>query len=213
LRALYAQDKPLTLSASLAFEQSYGGIDGDSATAAEMYALLSAIANLPVRQDIAVTGSIDQRGQMQPVGSINEKIEGFFDVCRARGLTGSQGVLIPQHNVEDLMLRADVVSAVRRRRFHVYPVRDLDEGIPVLFAMRAGRRRRQRWERDTLHARVDDALFELVDGIKDFIDGNDTPARGDTGGLSDEDTGEVEVAPRRRRTKRPAAVIRARRRR
>ena len=198
LRALYAQDKPLTLSASLAFEQSYGGVDGDSATAAEMYALLSAIANLPVRQDIAITGSIDQRGQMQPVGSINEKIEGFFDVCRARGLTGTQGVLIPRHNVADLMLRRDVVEAVRRRRFHVYPVRDLDDGIPLLFAMRAGRRRRQRWEPETLHARVDDALFELVDGIKDFVDGNDTPSRGDGGGLADEDSGEVAVAWRRR---------------
>jgi len=190
LRALYAQDKPLTLSASLAFEQSYGGVEGDSATAAEMYALLSAIANLPVRQDIAVTGSIDQRGQMQPVGSINEKIEGFFDVCRAKGLSGTQGVLVPVQNVPDLMLRHDVVDAVRRRRYHVYAVRNIDEGVPLLFGMRAGRRRRLRWERDTLHALVDDALFELVEGIKEYVDGNDTPsARGESGGLGDDEGG------------------------
>jgi ATP-dependent Lon protease len=189
LRALYAQDKPLTLSASLAFEQSYGGVDGDSATAAEVFALLSAIANLPIRQDIAITGSVDQRGQMQPVGSVNEKIEGFYDVCHARGLSGTQGVLLPAQNAADLMLRRDVVDAVRRRRFHVHPVRTIDEGIALLFGMRAGRRRRQRWERDSVHARVDDALFELVEGIKDFVDGNDTPTggRSDAGGIADDD--------------------------
>jgi ATP-dependent Lon protease len=178
LRGMYAQDKPLTLSASLAFEQSYGGVEGDSATAAEVFALLSAIANLPLRQDLAVTGSVDQKGHVQPVGSINEKIEGFFDVCQARGLIGSQGVLIPAQNVTELMLRKDVVEAVRAKRFHVYPVRSVDEGLELMTGFKAGRRRRLRFEANSVHRRVDDALYELAEGIKDFVDGADTPAGG-----------------------------------
>ena len=208
LRAMYAQDKPLTLSASLAFEQSYGGVDGDSATAAEVYALFSAIANVPARQDLAITGSIDQRGQIQPVGGVNEKIEGFFDVCQARGLSGTQGVLMPAQNAADLMLRKDVVAAVRRRHFHIYPLRTIDDGIELLFGMKAGRRRRHRFEIDTLHRRVDDALFELADGIKEFMDGADTPSgHGGGPGLADEeaDVGEVRARrmPARSRRRRP----------
>jgi ATP-dependent Lon protease len=188
LRGMYAQDKPLTLSASLAFEQSYGGIEGDSATAAEVYALLSAIANLPLRQDLAVTGSVDQRGQLQPVGGINEKIEGFYDVCRARGLTGTQGVVIPWLCRAELMLRKDVVLAIRRRRFHVYAVRTVDEGLELLSGYKAGRRRRYRFEPDTVHRRVDDALYELAEGIKEFVDGSDTPSgRGGGHGLADDE--------------------------
>ncbi len=208
LRGMYAQDKPLTLSASLAFEQSYGGVDGDSATAAEVYALFSAIANVPARQDLAVTGSIDQRGQIQPVGGVNEKIEGFFDVCQARGLSGTQGVLIPAQNAAELMLRKDIVSAVRRRRFHIYPLRTVDEGIELLFGIKAGRRRKHRFEPDTFHRRVDDALFELAEGIKEFMDGADTPAgRGGGPGLADEDPDAGEVQSRRQpgRTRRRRA--------
>jgi ATP-dependent Lon protease len=113
LRQMYAQDKPLTLSASLCFEQSYGGIDGDSASSTELYALLSRLANLPLRQDLAVTGSVNQWGEVQAIGGANEKIEGFFDVCVQHGLSGQQGVLIPQANVRNLMLRQDVVEAIR----------------------------------------------------------------------------------------------------
>ncbi len=213
LRAMYAQDKPLTLSASLAFEQSYGGVDGDSASAAEVYALLSAIGNLAMRQDLAVTGSMDQRGQLQPVGGINEKIEGFFDVCRARGLTGTQGVLIPIQNAADLMLSAEVVDAARRGRFHVYPIRTIDQGLEILTGMRAGRRRGFRFEAQTVHRRVDDALFELAEAIKEFVDGADSPAGGppQQQGLTDDDGGENETRRRARRritargqTRRPA---------
>ena len=190
LRGMYAQDKPLTLSASLAFEQSYGGIEGDSATAAEVYALLSAIAHLPLRQDLAVTGSVDQRGQLQPVGGVNEKIEGFYDVCRHRGLTGTQGVVIPTQNVPELMLRKDVVEAVRKGRFHVWAIRNVDEGLELLTGLRAGRRRRFRFEAWTAHRLVDDALFELAEGIKDYVDGADTPAGGRQHGLADEENEE-----------------------
>jgi ATP-dependent Lon protease len=212
LRSLYAQDKPLTLSASLAFEQSYGGVEGDSATAAEVFVLLSAIANVPLRQDLAVTGSVDQRGQIQPVGGVNEKIEGFFDVCKARGLTGKQGAVIPRQNIADLMLRKDVVEAVRRGRFHVYAIRNIDEGLELMTGLRAGRRRRFRFEPDTLHWRVDNALLELAETIKEFVDGNDTPSgRPPTPGLADEDgEGGVELRRRAARQRRRAVPLRSR---
>ena len=128
LRAQFAQDKPLSLAASLCFEQSYSGVDGDSASAAEIYALLSVLAGLPLRQDVAVTGSVNQQGDIQPIGGVNEKIEGFFDVCRAAA-TGTQGVLIPIENIEDLMLRDDVIEAVAAGKFHVYPLTHIEEGI------------------------------------------------------------------------------------
>ena len=138
LRQMYAQDKPLTLSASLCFEQSYGGIDGDSASSTELYALLSRLADLPLRQDLAVTGSVNQRGEVQAIGGVNEKIEGFFDVCAQHGLTGQQGVLIPQANVHNLMLREDVVEAIRAGRFHVYPITHIDQGLALLTGVPAG---------------------------------------------------------------------------
>ncbi|WP_237266517.1 S16 family serine protease [Thauera humireducens] len=129
---------PLSLKASLVFEQSYGGIEGDSASLAELAALLSALAGVPVRQSIAVTGSINQFGIVQPVGGINEKIEGFFDLCAARGLTGEQGVLIPHANVCHLMLREDVVVAVRDGRFRIWAVTDVDEALERLTGLPAG---------------------------------------------------------------------------
>ncbi len=138
LRQMYAQDKPLTLSASLCFEQSYGGIDGDSASSTELYALLSRLADLPLRQDLAVTGSVNQRGEVQAIGGVNEKIEGFFDVCAQHGLSGQQGVLIPQANVHNLMLRQDVVEAIRAGRFHVYPITHIDQGLALLTGVPAG---------------------------------------------------------------------------
>ena len=112
LRRTFAQDKPLSLSASVCFEQSYSGVDGDSASSTEIYALLSALSELPIRQELAVTGSVNQQGDIQPIGGVNEKIEGFYDVCRLKGLTGKQGVLIPAENVDDLMLRDEVIEAV-----------------------------------------------------------------------------------------------------
>ena len=138
LGARYARERPLSLSASLVFEQSYGGVDGDSASSAELYALLSAIAELPIRQSLAVTGSVNQHGIVQAIGGVNEKIEGFYDVCQARGLSGEQGVLIPASNVQHLMLRKDVVEAVEAGQFHVYPVETVDQGIEILTGLPAG---------------------------------------------------------------------------
>jgi lon-related putative ATP-dependent protease len=134
----YAAEQPLSLMATLVFEQSYGGIEGDSASSAELYALLSALAGAPIKQSLAVTGSVDQLGRVQAIGGVNEKIEGFFDVCRGRGLTGDQGVLIPAANVDNLMLRQDVVEAARAGLFHIYPVANVDEGISLLTGLPAG---------------------------------------------------------------------------
>lgn len=138
LAARFGQDGPLSVSASLVFEQSYGLIDGDSASCAELYALLSALADVPIRQGFAVTGSVNQFGEVQPIGGVNEKIEGFFDVCSARGLTGAQGVLIPATNVKNLMLRPDVVEAAAAGRFHIHAVSTVDEGIEILTGIPAG---------------------------------------------------------------------------
>ena len=134
----FARRHPLALSASLVFEQSYGGVDGDSASSTELYALLSALSGIPIRQSLAVTGSVNQLGQVQAIGGVNEKIEGFFDICAARGLTGRQGVLIPSSNVKHLMLRQDVVDAAAKGKFHVYPVETIDQGIELLTGVPAG---------------------------------------------------------------------------
>jgi len=136
----YALDTPMSLFASLVFEQSYGGVEGDSASTAELYALLSALAELPLRQELAVTGSVNQQGQVQAIGGVNEKIEGFFDICRARGLTGTQGVLIPSANVQHLMLRRDVIEACAAGKFFIYPVATIDEGMELLSGRSGGER-------------------------------------------------------------------------
>ncbi|HSQ64001.1 MAG TPA: AAA family ATPase [Polyangiaceae bacterium] len=140
LGARYALKVPLSLSATIAFEQSYGMVEGDSASAAELYSLLSALSEIPIRQSIAVTGSVNQHGQVQPIGGVNEKIEGFFDACRATGLTGDQGVIIPHANVKHLMLRDDVVAAVREERFAIWQVTTVDEGLALLTGSPAGER-------------------------------------------------------------------------
>lgn len=134
----YAKEHPLSLAASLVFEQSYGGVEGDSASSAELYVILSAIADIPLKQSFAVTGSVNQHGQVQAIGGVNEKIEGFFDVCRAKGLNGEQGVLIPGSNVKHLMLRRDVIDAVTEGMFHIYPVETIDQGIEILTGIPAG---------------------------------------------------------------------------
>ncbi|MBN1197554.1 MAG: AAA family ATPase [Candidatus Aminicenantes bacterium] len=140
MRARFAHDKPLAVTASLCFEQSYGGVDGDSASSTEIYALMSALSGIPISQAVAVTGSVNQKGEIQPIGGVNEKIEGFFDVCRARKLTGEQGVIIPHQNASDLMLRQDVVEAVRKGEFHIWPIRNVDEGMEILMGVPAGSR-------------------------------------------------------------------------
>jgi predicted ATP-dependent protease len=139
LGAQYSQDMPLSLSATLVFEQSYGGVDGDSASSAELYALLSALSDVPIFQHFAVTGSVNQRGQVQAIGGVNEKVEGFFDLCAARGLNGKQGVLIPTANVKHLMLHRRVIDAVRERRFHIHAVSSIDQGIEILTGVASGK--------------------------------------------------------------------------
>ncbi len=164
LGARYAAERPLSLSASLVFEQSYGGVEGDSASSAELYALLSAISGVPLKQSLAVTGSVNQHGQVQAIGGVNEKIEGFFDVCRARGLTGEQGVLIPASNVKHLMLRSDVVEAVSEGRFHVYPVETVDQGIELLTGTPAGERDEAgNYPAGSINGLVEARLAELTD--------------------------------------------------
>ncbi len=164
LGARYAMDRPLSLAASLVFEQTYGEVEGDSASSAELYALLSALAEVPIKQSFAVTGSVNQHGEVQAIGSVNEKIEGFFDVCRARGLTGEQGVLIPAANVKHLMLRHDVVAACAAGKFHVYPVSTIDEGIELLTGMPAGARDENGLFPDgTINQRVEVKLIVLAE--------------------------------------------------
>lgn len=165
----YAQDKPLSLSASLCFEQSYEGVEGDSASSTELYALLSSVSGFPLKQNIAVTGSVSQQGEIQPVGGVTKKIEGFFDVCRVKGLTGDQGVVIPEQNVRSLMLREDVVEAVEEGQFHIYPVRSINEGISILTGQEAGERQPDgTYPPGTVNYEVDKRLRELAERLKEF---------------------------------------------
>jgi ATP-dependent Lon protease len=169
LRSLFAQDKPLSLAASICFEQSYSGVDGDSASSTEIYALASALSGLPLRQDIAVTGSINQQGDIQAIGGVNEKIEGFFDVCRIKGLTGTQGVMMPESNVEDLMLREDVLEAVTAGKFHVWPVGKVEQGIELLTGMAAGKKNGDgKFEPGTVLALIDERLHAMARTLKEF---------------------------------------------
>jgi lon-related putative ATP-dependent protease len=168
-RGKYAQDKPLTMSASLCFEQSYGGVDGDSASSTEIYAIISSLTECPVRQDVAVTGSVNQKGEIQPIGGVNYKIEGFYDVCRAKGLTGTQGVLIPALNVPELMLRKDVVEAVGKGQFHIYPVRTIDEGITILTGTEAGEKDENgNYPENSINDLVDKKLRSIAQTLKAF---------------------------------------------
>jgi predicted ATP-dependent protease len=169
LRSIFAKDKPLSLAASICFEQSYSGVDGDSASSTEIYALLSALSDLPLRQDLAVTGSMNQRGDIQAIGGVNEKIEGFFDTCRIYGLTGTQGVLIPAANVEDLMLREDVLDAVAAGNFHIWPASRVEQGIELLTGVPAGQRNGELgFELGTVFAKVDERLREMARTMKEF---------------------------------------------
>lgn len=161
LGAKYAREKPLTLSASLTFEQSYQGIEGDSASSAELFALLSSLADLPIKQGIAVTGSVNQNGEIQPVGGINQKIEGFFRLCQMKGLNGEQGVIIPRKNLSQLMLEEELVEAVKKRQFSIWAIEDIDEGLEILMGRPAGKREENgRFSPDSVHALVDQRLKE-----------------------------------------------------
>jgi ATP-dependent Lon protease len=166
-RNRFAQERPLSLAASVVFEQSYGGVDGDSASSTEIYALMSALSRVPIRQYLAVTGSVNQWGEIQPIGGVKEKIEGFFDVCKSRKLTGSQGVLIPVQNVGDLMLRDDVVDAVEQGMFHVYPVMSVDQGIEILTGITAGERDKNgKYPEGTINYLIQKRLIELSDSLR-----------------------------------------------
>lgn len=171
----YAPDVPLSLWASLVFEQTYGGVEGDSASVAELCALLSALAGLPLSQSLAVTGSINQMGDVQPVGGVNEKIEGFFDVCKARGLTGQQGVLIPRQNAKDLMLRPDVVAAVKIGQFHIHAISHIDTAIELLTGLPAGIRvSNGTFEDGTVNGNVEERLLGFALSLRDFSKPRDT---------------------------------------
>jgi len=165
----YAQDKPLSLSASLCFEQSYEGVEGDSASSAELYAILSSLSEVPIKQNIAVTGSVNQKGEIQPIGGVNHKIEGFFQVCQSKGLTGDQGVLIPHQNLRNLMLREEVVEAVRSGQFHIYSAKTIDEGIEVITGIPAGERQEDAtYPEGTINFLVNKQLKEMAERLKGF---------------------------------------------
>jgi predicted ATP-dependent protease len=165
----YAREKPLSLTARLAFEQSYSGVDGDSASSTELYAMLSALSGKPIRQYIAVTGSVNQKGEVQAIGGVNEKVEGFYEVCKSKGLTGKEGCMIPHSNVRNLMLKEEVVDAIKEGRFHVWPVKTIDEGIEVLTGVEAGEMQGEgSYTEGTIHRIVQDRLDEMAELIKEF---------------------------------------------
>jgi lon-related putative ATP-dependent protease len=165
----YANDNPLSLSARLVFEQNYSGVEGDSASSTELYCILSALSGVPIKQNFAVTGSVNQKGEVQAIGGVNEKIEGFFEVCKAKGLTGEQAVMIPESNVQNLMLKEEVIDAVKADHFSIYSVKTIDEGIEVLTGVKAGQRRPDgTFEEGTVNYLVDKQLREMADKIKEY---------------------------------------------
>ena len=169
LNARYAIDIPLSLSAGLVFEQSYSGVDGDSASSTELYALLSALSGVPIKQYVAVTGSVNQWGEVQAIGGVNEKIEGYFEVCKITGMTGKQGVMIPKSNVRNLMLKEEVVEAIRNGKFHIWPVATIDEGIEVLSGVEAGVRGEDgHYPEGTINHLVQERLLHMADAIKEY---------------------------------------------
>jgi len=165
----YTQETPLTLSARLVFEQSYGGVDGDSASSTELFALLSALSGVPIYQGIAVTGSVSQKGEIQAVGGVSRKIEAFYDICKYKGLNGNQGVIIPEKNLKNLMLKQELVDSVREGKFHIWPISRVEEGIEILTGMKAGELQEDgTYPEGTLFRKVDDRLRELADIVKSF---------------------------------------------
>ena len=169
LASRFARDKPMTLSARIVFEQNYEGVEGDSASSTELYALLSSLSSLPIRQSYAVTGSVNQIGEVQPIGGVNEKIEGYFEICKARELNGQHGVLIPENNTRNLMLKKEVIEAVKAGKFHIYPIKTIEEGIEILTGVPAGRQLPDgSFEKDSVYDRVDKRLREMAETAKRF---------------------------------------------
>jgi lon-related putative ATP-dependent protease len=169
LSKTFAQDKPLSLTARLVFEQEYSGVDGDSASSTELYALLSVLSGVPIKQNFAVTGSVNQLGYIQAIGGVNEKIEGFFEVCKLRGLNGKHGVLIPESNVENLMLKEEITEAAKKGLFHIYPVNTIEQGIELLTGVKAGKRMEDgTFEEGSIFAKVDKRLSEMAERVKEF---------------------------------------------
>ncbi|MGZ3596998.1 MAG: S16 family serine protease, partial [Syntrophales bacterium] len=164
----FAQDFPLSLSASLCFEQSYEGVEGDSASSTELYALLSSLADVPIKQNIAVTGSVNQKGEIQPIGGVNQKIEGFFGICKTKGLTGGQGVMIPARNIDNLMLRQEIIDAVKAGQFHVWAVSTIDEGIEILTGVPMGQLIDGLFPENTISSKVDGALRRMALKLKQY---------------------------------------------
>jgi len=169
LKERFAHNKPISLTASLTFEQSYGMVDGDSASSTELYALLSAISGVPIYQGIAVTGSVSQKGEIQPIGGAVHKVKSFFDICKAKGLNGKQGVMIPSKNVRNLMLQEEVIEAVKEGKFHIWPVSTIEEGIEILTGMEAGKLQEDgTYPEGTLFRKVDDRLRKIAEIVKEF---------------------------------------------
>ncbi len=169
LSKIFAQDKPLSLTARLVFEQSYSGVDGDSASSTELYALLSVLSGVPIKQNFAVTGSVDQNGLVQAIGGVNEKIEGFYEICKLKGLNGTHGVLIPESNIQNLMLKEEIVGAAKKGMFHIFPVKTIEEGIEILTGVKAGKRSDDsRFEEGSIFQLVDDRLSEMASRIKEY---------------------------------------------
>ena len=169
LGARYGQERPLALTASMCFEQSYDGVDGDSASSTELYAIISSLSGLPLKQNIAVTGSVNQKGEIQPIGGVNQKVEGMFDVCRIAGLTGDQGVIIPHQNKRNLMLREDVAEAIKEGRFSVYAVKTIDEGLEILTGIPAGERQAGgSFPKGTVNYLVEQRLIELHQSMRGY---------------------------------------------
>ena len=169
----FAREKPFTLTARLVFEQSYGGVDGDSASSTELYAILSALSGLPLKQSLAVTGSVNQNGEVQAIGGVNEKLEGFFEVCKAKGFTGEQGAVIPASNVQNLMLREEILKAAEEGKFRIYPVHTINEGIEVLTGVSAGERMADgTWPEGTVNFLVDKRLKEIAETVREYQGGS-----------------------------------------
>lgn len=191
LRKMFAQDKPLEMSASITFEQSYGGVDGDSASSTEIYGILSSLTGIPIKQNIAVTGSVNQNGEIQPIGGINEKVEGWFEVCKSRGLTGDQGVLMPIQNVQDLLLRPDVADAIKHKRFHLYAVSTISEGIEILTGVAGGAKLPSGgFTSATVLFRADEKLREMALALENF-------GRSDNNGDKNNDNGKKKKRSKR----------------
>jgi len=177
LNGKYAEDKPLPLGASLTFEQLYEGVEGDSASSTELYALLSSLADLPIKQGVAVTGSVNQRGEIQPIGGVTWKVEGFYEVCKAKGLTGDQGVIIPEQNVRHLIVKEEVIQAAKDGTFHIWPVRTIDDGMEILTGVEAGEKdEKGKYPRDTVHGRVCSKLNAFAKALRESAE--PTPKKG-----------------------------------